>query len=251
MPHEIEALGGSCVLIPCKFTIPDDVTSQLTKPAVGVWIKHAPQFKNTGIVVFNSSRTHENKLRGEILGDLIKNNCTTVLDNIPGNYTDNYYFRIETGFKATCPKTPVKIIVKGTEEPSYPQVIGGVIGAMGMLLLCVLLLLYWSRRKSGESHSIYSKRTESKEGQINSTLNTSTATKTRETTEVLESQEEEVQYAEIEFKLQNKQNVRRCRVQMEEGAGQECEYSVIQSTQRKAQSATESLYALVGTTHHL
>ncbi|KAI1888990.1 hypothetical protein AGOR_G00174450 [Albula goreensis] len=439
MPHEIEALGGSCVLIPCTFTIPDDVTSQLTKPAVGVWIKQAPQFKNAGIVVFNSSRTDENKLRGEILGDLIKNNCTTVLDNIPGNYTDKYYFRIETGFKATCPKSPVKIIVKdsphkpnistlkymeentpvnltcsvkapchkllpvltwsprfenirdqlledsfsikyissvltitpshldhgkkitclvqhqlqtagqvktaeetitlnvlfppknttafirpsgpvvngshvtltcsskanppvsnftwftvtrlkptlrgfgptlnvsssdfgtyyceaqnqqgkqtsegvqlgGTEEPSYPQVIGGVIGAMGMLLLCVLLLLYWRRRKYRESHSMNSKRIESKEEQRNSTLNTSTATKTGETKEVLESQEEEVQYAEIEFKLQNKQNVRRCRAQMEEGAGQECEYSVIQATQRKGQSAPESLYALVGTTHHL
>ncbi|XP_036394435.1 sialoadhesin-like [Megalops cyprinoides] len=34
-------------------------------------------------------------LSREITGDLLKKNCTTVLDNIPADYSDNYFFRFE------------------------------------------------------------------------------------------------------------------------------------------------------------
>ncbi|XP_036410784.1 sialic acid-binding Ig-like lectin 14 [Megalops cyprinoides] len=120
MPQHITALSGSCVLIPCKFKIPED--ESLSKPANGVWIKHAAQFATEGTVVFNSSNT-KNKLGGEILGDLIQKNCTSVLDNIPQSFTDKYFFRIETGrFRVTFPNSPVNINVK--DSPQKPKMTG-------------------------------------------------------------------------------------------------------------------------------
>ncbi|KAJ8413240.1 hypothetical protein AAFF_G00092360 [Aldrovandia affinis] len=122
MPQHIKALSGSCVLIPCTFNIPDEKTDEMKKPVHGVWIKHLSQFNHVdSTVVFNSSMTHNNgKLEGEIIGELLEKNCTTVLNNFPEDYTDKYYFRIETLFLATFATTPVNIIV--TASPQKPRI---------------------------------------------------------------------------------------------------------------------------------
>ncbi|XP_064189843.1 myelin-associated glycoprotein-like [Anguilla rostrata] len=133
MPQTIEALAGSCVLIPCQFEVPENEVARLKKPANGVWRKRSQWFTG-GVDVYNSSH-HQNILQGEITGDLIQKNCTTILDAIPSNYTDVYYFRIETGFMATFAKS---VNIKVIASPPKPQVtsVGAVMEGTPVNLTC-------------------------------------------------------------------------------------------------------------------
>ncbi|XP_028825986.1 myelin-associated glycoprotein-like [Denticeps clupeoides] len=87
LPAVLETLEGSCIVIPCSFSIPDDYN--LGIPATGLWSKHSRWAKT------------ENILNVEILGQLTHKNCTTVLYNVTRAMEDQYFFRIETGFKFT------------------------------------------------------------------------------------------------------------------------------------------------------
>lgn len=113
VPPHLDALEDSCLLIPCVFDLPDNFLVQLRKPASAVWRKGSPWF--TGSVdVFNSSRSR-NLLHGKIIGDLLQKNCTTILDGLHQNYTDKYYFRIESGFLMTFP-TETLIQITGKRQ---------------------------------------------------------------------------------------------------------------------------------------
>ncbi|KAG9329222.1 hypothetical protein JZ751_006459, partial [Albula glossodonta] len=97
MPQSIEALSGSCVLIPCRFQLKTEWESELIKPAKGIWKKGGMHIEKT---VFDSSKTQsENSIQGSMTGDLLKKSCTTILNNVPSNGSDKYYFRLE------CPNT--------------------------------------------------------------------------------------------------------------------------------------------------
>ena len=92
IPERIQALRGSCVFIPCTFNLSETYAEQLKRPTRGVWIQKVPQFANTeATVVFNDSGTSPS---GQLIGDLVQKNCTTVLHKI--TVSDKYYFRIET-----------------------------------------------------------------------------------------------------------------------------------------------------------
>ncbi|XP_036394430.1 myelin-associated glycoprotein-like [Megalops cyprinoides] len=116
MPQSIEALSGSCVLIPCRFQLLSGWDRDLHRPA-GVWMKGGKN--RNGDTVFDSSRTW-NRVKGEITGDLLQKNCTTVLDNIPADYSDEYFFRLEcpTALKWTF-QPSVQINVR--DSPSKPK----------------------------------------------------------------------------------------------------------------------------------
>ncbi|KAG5268425.1 hypothetical protein AALO_G00212450 [Alosa alosa] len=96
MPPNLETIHGSCILIPCSFTTKE---SDVTSPATGVWRKRSQWFQG-GVDVFNSSKS-QNKLQGEILGDLTKRNCTSVLYGFTKDYEDKYFFRLESNVKVT------------------------------------------------------------------------------------------------------------------------------------------------------
>ncbi|XP_048866788.1 myelin-associated glycoprotein-like [Brienomyrus brachyistius] len=115
VPPHLDALEDSCLLIPCIFDFPDNYIGQLRKPAGGVWRKGSQWFVGS-VDVFNSSSSR-NLLRGEIIGDLLQKNCTTILDGLQQNYTDKYYFRIESGFMMTLP-TEMRIQI--TDTPPKP-----------------------------------------------------------------------------------------------------------------------------------
>ncbi|XP_061095278.1 sialic acid-binding Ig-like lectin 12 [Conger conger] len=120
IPKHLQALSGSCLLIPCML-ISEKNADHLKNSARGIWIKRIPQFaKPEATVVFNSSRPN-NKLPGGIVGDLLQKNCTTFLSQIPAGYSDKYYFRIETTrYKKTFPGTPVYIDV--IDSPPKPKI---------------------------------------------------------------------------------------------------------------------------------
>ncbi|KAL2085484.1 hypothetical protein ACEWY4_018804 [Coilia grayii] len=101
LPGEIETLAGSCVLIPCNFTLPENCKINSSRFIRAIWIKGGKHTNNK--VVFNS--THNTNIgfeRIEIRGNLHQQNCTTIFYNVKSNHTGHYYFRVETpAFKYT------------------------------------------------------------------------------------------------------------------------------------------------------
>ncbi|XP_038828950.1 myelin-associated glycoprotein-like [Salvelinus namaycush] len=121
MPDKLDGLTGSCVEIPCSFDIPDQNKYKFNSAILtsGVWIKESPQFGGRpDNVIFNSS-VKDNRYQGNITGNMSQKNCTTVFFNVTTNYTNKYFFRIESQpFRATDPDKSVDIVVR--DLPSSP-----------------------------------------------------------------------------------------------------------------------------------
>ncbi|XP_035283825.1 myelin-associated glycoprotein-like [Anguilla anguilla] len=121
MPQSIEALNGSCVLIPCRFDILPKFDNDLTAEAKGLWKKGG----TNGEEVFDSSRTgtaaEQNTIKGQLIGQLLKKNCTTILDGFPSSYSDDYFFRLEgsNGFKFTFPNG---VKINAQDSPLKPKI---------------------------------------------------------------------------------------------------------------------------------
>ncbi|XP_026218139.1 sialic acid-binding Ig-like lectin 12 [Anabas testudineus] len=118
-PQTIEALSGSCLMIPCNFSTKTGVaTFNSSREIFGVWIKSESTLgHNTENVIFNSSET-VNKYPMKITGNLSQTNCTTLFSNLTTTYTDTYYFRIENGpFRATAVCDRLQITVKDSLSP--------------------------------------------------------------------------------------------------------------------------------------
>ncbi|KAJ8404973.1 hypothetical protein AAFF_G00328940 [Aldrovandia affinis] len=104
MPQSIEALSGSCVLIPCRFEIPSEYDKDLAEypdSVHGLWRKGSVN----GYTVYNSGT--RSPITGKITGDLLQKSCTTILNNFSTDYSGKYYFRLE------CPN-----VLKWTFEPA-------------------------------------------------------------------------------------------------------------------------------------
>ncbi|MCI4388635.1 hypothetical protein PGIGA_G00088350 [Pangasianodon gigas] len=80
LPESVEALRGLCVLIPCRFEIEEQYDADFQTDRTGIWTKDGTDRNNNK--VFNSKVTKENKIEGEIIGDLHMKNCTTIFYNI-------------------------------------------------------------------------------------------------------------------------------------------------------------------------
>ncbi|XP_074477699.1 sialic acid-binding Ig-like lectin 9 [Sebastes fasciatus] len=120
-PKQMEALSGSCLQIPCNFTVKSEEEFNSTRSTFGVWIKSNQDFaKNPHNVIFNSSRM-DNIYPMSLTGDLSQKNCTTLFSIVNTSYTDWYYFRIENGsFRATASCDPLQITVK--DSPPRPSI---------------------------------------------------------------------------------------------------------------------------------
>ncbi|XP_023806171.1 myelin-associated glycoprotein-like isoform X1 [Oryzias latipes] len=122
-PKKLEALSGSCLIIPCSFTTTPGNEQKFdnTRKIIGMWIKNNRDFENNpGNVIFNSSK-QQNIYPMKIIGNLTQKNCTTLFSNLTSKYTEKYYFRIENGeFKATdfCNYTEIKI----QDSPQRPSI---------------------------------------------------------------------------------------------------------------------------------
>lgn len=113
-PTPIEALSGSCLHIPCNFTIEKKEEFDSGKTIFGVWMKSNPKFlRFPENVIFNSSKT-TNLYAMNITGNLKDKSCTTLFFDLIRNHTDKYYFRIENGkIKASAVCDALQIIIKG------------------------------------------------------------------------------------------------------------------------------------------
>ncbi|XP_035862768.1 sialic acid-binding Ig-like lectin 14 isoform X2 [Sander lucioperca] len=120
-PKQMEALSGSCLLIPCNFRAKPDTDFSNTRTTFGVWIKNDKSFAlHPNNVIFNSSMVN-NIYPMKITGDLSQKNCTTLFSSLITSYTDRYYFRIEDGpYLATAACDPLQITVK--DSPPRPRI---------------------------------------------------------------------------------------------------------------------------------
>ncbi|XP_039473046.1 sialoadhesin-like [Oreochromis aureus] len=112
-PKKLEALSASCLQIPCSFRPKEEQKFNNTKKTFGVWIKNNSRF---GIypnnVIFNSSGAVSNYPMS-ITGNLSQRDCTTLFSNLTTNYTDTYFFRVESEtFKATAACDSLQITVR-------------------------------------------------------------------------------------------------------------------------------------------
>ncbi|XP_071340525.1 B-cell receptor CD22-like [Trachinotus anak] len=138
-PQEMEALTGSCLQIPCNFSAGPKHVNQFERSAnfLGVWIKNVPYFSSKPEnVIFNSGRT-DNKYPMKITGNLKQKNCTTLFSSLITQYTDTYYFRIESrGFMATAICDRLHITVKDSPPSPRIQISGDLKEAESVNITC-------------------------------------------------------------------------------------------------------------------
>ncbi|XP_032360294.1 sialic acid-binding Ig-like lectin 6 [Etheostoma spectabile] len=120
-PKNMEALSGSCLLIPCNFRTKPDQDFNSRRTTFGVWIKKDYVFgKDINNVIFNSSGP-VTTYPMNITGDLSQKQCTTLFSSLITSYTDTYYFRIENRpILATAECDPLQITVK--DSPPRPRI---------------------------------------------------------------------------------------------------------------------------------
>ncbi|XP_028425171.1 sialoadhesin-like [Perca flavescens] len=115
---QMEALSGSCLQIPCNFS--GEPEPPVNSNYVGLWTIDDSNHK-PNIVVFSSKNT-VNIYPMNITGNLSEKDCTTLFSSLNINYTNTYYFRIETSgtFRATAVCDPLQITVK--DSPPSPRI---------------------------------------------------------------------------------------------------------------------------------
>ncbi|XP_053198165.1 myelin-associated glycoprotein-like [Scomber japonicus] len=120
-PLKMEALSGSCLQIPCNFSVRVATQFDGSRETFAVWMKRDHKFKTyPNNVIFNSSQT-VNTYPMKITGNLKEKNCTTLFSNLTTTYTDIYYFRVENRpFKQTAVCDPLHITV--TDSPPSPRI---------------------------------------------------------------------------------------------------------------------------------
>ncbi|XP_030612078.1 uncharacterized protein LOC115799196 [Archocentrus centrarchus] len=120
-PKTMEALSGSCLQIPCSFTLKEEQEFISTSKIFGVWIKNDSRFNyKPNNVIFNSSGA-VSTYPMSITGNLSERKCTTLFSNLTTTHTDTYFFRVEKEpFKATASCDPLQITVR--DSPQKPSI---------------------------------------------------------------------------------------------------------------------------------
>ncbi|KAJ4931027.1 hypothetical protein JOQ06_025327 [Pogonophryne albipinna] len=115
MPLSIDGLTGSCVKVPCTFDFNSKFDVDLDNSCKAIWIRGS----TGGTIVFDSGLTGV-QASGNLTGNLLNKECTTIFYNMPLSHSDNYYFRIQcdNNLKGTYP-TGVRITTQNSlDQPT-------------------------------------------------------------------------------------------------------------------------------------
>ncbi|XP_034067986.1 sialic acid-binding Ig-like lectin 12 [Gymnodraco acuticeps] len=139
-PKQMEALRGSCLLIPCNFSAVSDSSDKgfsSSREIFGVWIKEEPAFsQKPKNVIFHSDRTI-NRYPMSITGNLRQRICTTLFSSLEKSHTDKYFFRIESSpFLATAACDPLQITVKDSPPSPTIEISGDLKEAESVTVTC-------------------------------------------------------------------------------------------------------------------
>ncbi|XP_039626579.1 myelin-associated glycoprotein-like [Polypterus senegalus] len=106
LPKNMEALDGSCVVIPCTF----GPTKALGRDQIGVWRSNDPWKGNE---VFRKGTTHGVWANVRVtIGDVRAGNCSTRLDRVGPQQGGTYYFRTEGQYSYTFGHNALNITVQ-------------------------------------------------------------------------------------------------------------------------------------------
>ncbi|KAJ4931422.1 hypothetical protein JOQ06_025718 [Pogonophryne albipinna] len=136
MPQRIDGLTGSCVKVPCTFGLESQFDRYLDGSCKAIWKRGS----TGGTVVFDASLTGDqasrNILQGNLTGNLLNKECTTIFYNMQPSHSDNYYFRIQcdNNLKGNYP-TGVRITTQNSlDQPTItPSTLEVEEGALVML----------------------------------------------------------------------------------------------------------------------
>lgn len=93
-PESLKASSGSCLVVPCTFSYPAEVTT--ANGIVAIWYK---DYEGQKTVVFHSTNPQDVdsrfKGRAQLLGDPRAQNCTLLLRGVTTGDSGPYRFRFE------------------------------------------------------------------------------------------------------------------------------------------------------------
>ncbi|MFT7800650.1 sialic acid-binding Ig-like lectin 6 [Arapaima gigas] len=115
VPEAVDALRGSCLVIPCKFMCPDFwIPSNTT---VGLWL----ELSDASFVYHPNASKVAGKYKGrtQLVGDLKKGNCSLKIRHIQNNDNGPFYFRVQmTRYNFSFAKS--KVHVRVIDVPGDP-----------------------------------------------------------------------------------------------------------------------------------
>ncbi|NXA79205.1 SN protein, partial [Thryothorus ludovicianus] len=121
-PESLQASGGSCLVVPCTFSYPAEVTA--SDGIVAIWYK---DYDGQRAVVFHSATPQDVDPRfggrARLLGDPRARNCTLLLREVTPGDSGPYRFRFEiiNGDRWSAARD---VTLSVSEDPERPSVTG-------------------------------------------------------------------------------------------------------------------------------